>query len=130
MSVPITSLYLIIFALMSFGLAAPAGALRGKTGISIGDGGNPELLLAMRRHANFVEYVPLLLLMLLALELNGASTGWLHGLGIALVVARIAHAVGLKGDSISHPLRAIGAFGTMLITFVAAGKLAHQIWLA
>ena len=31
----------------------------GQTTVSIGDGGNPGLLLAMRRHANFIELVPL-----------------------------------------------------------------------
>ena len=88
MPVPITALYLALFAVLSGALAFPAGRLRGSTGISVGDGGNPDLLLAMRRHANFVEYVPLLLVMLAALELNGASATVLHGIGGSLFVAR------------------------------------------
>ncbi len=126
MPIPITGLYLAIFAVMSGILAFPAGRLRGSTGISVGDGGNPELLLAMRRHANFVEYVPLLLVMFAALELGGASAGLLHGLGLALVVARICHAVGLKADSVQGALRGVGAGGTLLITLVAAGALVMQ----
>ena len=50
----------------------------------------------------------------------------LHGLGIALLVARICHAVGLKKDTVQDPLRGIGAGGTLLITVIAAGALAWQ----
>ena len=126
MPIPITALYLAIFAVFSGVLAFPAGKLRGATGISVGDGGNLDLTLAMRRHGNFVEYVPLLLIMFAALELNGASGMLLHGLGIALLVARICHAVGLKKDTVQDPLRGIGAGGTLLITVIAAGALAWQ----
>jgi hypothetical protein len=126
MPIPITALYLAIFALFSGVLAFPAGKMRGQTGISVGDGGNPDLALAMRRHGNFVEYVPMLMIMFAALELNGASAGLLHGLGLALLVARVCHALGLKKDDMSSPLRGVGAGGTLLITVVAAGVLAWQ----
>lgn len=127
MPIPITAIYLVVFALFSSVLAFFPGRLRGSTGVSIGDGGNPDLLLAMRRQGNFLEYVPYLMIMFIALELNGAGATWLHGLGIALIVARICHAVGLKADTIESPLRGIGAGGTMLITLVAAGKLVSQV---
>jgi uncharacterized membrane protein YecN with MAPEG domain len=126
MPVPITALYLAIFAVMSGILAFLPGKIRGSSGVSIGDGGNPELLLAMRRHGNFVEYVPLLLLMFAVLELNGASATSLHAMGLVLLVARILHAVGLKADTISSPARGAGAGGTLLVTLVAAGMLAYQ----
>jgi hypothetical protein len=51
----ITPLYAGLLGLMSIALAFMAGRLRESAKISIGDGGNTELLLAMRRHANFVE---------------------------------------------------------------------------
>ncbi|MDJ0787315.1 MAG: MAPEG family protein [Myxococcota bacterium] len=126
MTIPITGLYLAIFAIFSSILAFFPGRIRGGSGISIGDGGRPDLLLAMRRHGNFVEYVPLILIMLAALELNGASATLLHGLGLSLLVARILHAVGLKADTIQSIPRGIGAAGTLLVTLVAAGVLAYQ----
>lgn len=46
----------------------------------------PELLLAMRRHANFIEFVPLALVLIAMLELNGVSTTASHALGAGLVV--------------------------------------------
>ena len=69
--------------------------------------------------------VPLALILLGFLELNGASPGLLHGLGIALVVSRIAHPLGLKHDNVRNPLRGIGAGGTTLVTLIAGGML---IW--
>ncbi len=126
MPVPITALYLAIFAVFAGVLSSFPGRMRGSTGISIGDGGNPDLLLAMRRQANFVEYVPYLMIMFAAMELNGASATILHGFGIALFVVRICHAFGLQKDSISSPLRAIGAAGTLLVTLGGAGVLVSQ----
>ena len=125
MPVPITALYLAIFALFASFLAFLPDKIRGSEGISIGDGGRPDLLLAMRRHANFVEYVPYFMIMFAALELNGASAGLLHGLGIAMIASRVLHAVGL-GESIRSLPRGIGAGGTLLCILVAAGTLFYQ----
>ncbi len=121
MAIPVTALYAGILAFILTWLSFKAGMMRGKTGISVGDGGNVSMLEAMRRHANAVEYVPLALILLAALELNGAGSTFLHVLGIVLVISRIAHAIGLKADHIGHPLRAVGAGGTTLVIVVAAG---------
>jgi uncharacterized membrane protein YecN with MAPEG domain len=51
----VTVLYAGLLGLISMGVAFPAGSLRGKLNISVGDGGNRDLLLAMRRHTNFTE---------------------------------------------------------------------------
>ncbi len=119
MQVPITALYAGILAIYGIWLSSRAGIMRGKVGISILHGDNMELAEKMRRHQNFVEYVPLALILIGALELNGGSAMFIHGLGAALVLARIAHAKGLHHDNIRHPLRAVGAAGTALVTVVA-----------
>ncbi len=113
-------LYAGILGLMAVVLAAPAGMLRGKLGISIGDGGNPGLLLAMRRHGNFAEAVPILLIIIGYLEMNGVSATAIHSMGIVLVLSRVAHAIGLKADDIQNVLRGVGAGGTALLTVVAS----------
>ena len=116
----ITALYAGILGLMSIVLALGAGSLRGKLKVSIGDGGHPELLLAMRRHGNFVEFVPLALILIGLLEMNGVGATAIHALGAALVLARVCHATGLKADTLAGPTRAIGAVGTMLVVVVAS----------
>ena len=119
MQVPITALYAGILAIYAIWLSSRAGLMRGKVGISILHGDNMELAEKVRRHQNFVEYVPIALILIGVLEINGSNSIFLHGLGVALVIARVAHAKGLFHDNISHPLRAVGAGGTALITVIA-----------
>jgi uncharacterized membrane protein YecN with MAPEG domain len=116
----ITALYAGILGLMAIGLAFPAGALRGKKKISIGDGGDPELLLAMRRHGNFVEWVPITLIVIGLIEMGGVSSTVIHILGAGLVLSRISHAAALKADTIQGVGRIIGAGGTILVLAVAS----------
>ena len=122
---PITGFYAGLLALILVALGIQVGIQRARTGISILHGQDMNLATAIRRHANFTEGVPLALILLAALELNGASRGLLHGLGAALVVARISHPLGLQHDNMRNPLRGIGAGGTTLITVIAAVAL---IW--
>lgn len=125
MSVPITALYAGLCGFVLFWLAFKAGTMRGRKKISVGDGGDIELLEAMRRHSNAVEYIPIVLILLGALELNGANNIFLHVLGALLVLTRIAHAFGLKADKMNDPLRGIGAGGTALVLVVASG---YALW--
>jgi uncharacterized membrane protein YecN with MAPEG domain len=116
----VTALYAGLLGLLAVAVAFPAGMLRGKLNIPVGDGGNPALLLAMRRHANFAEWVPLALLLIALLELNGVSARAIHGLGAALVIARLLHAIGLKSNTMKNAVRGLGAMATALITVTAS----------
>lgn len=116
----ITALYAGLLGLVSMAVAFKAGSLRGKKNIPLGDGGDRELLLAMRRHSNFVEYVPLALILIGLLELNHVRPAALHALGAVLVVARVSHAVGIKPDKMKVPGRFIGASLTALVILVAS----------
>ena len=115
----ITILYAGICGLMAIGLGATAGVYRAKQGISIGDGGDVELTRRMRRHANFVENVPLALVLFGFLEMQQVPSMAIHGLGIALVVGRAMHWYGF-GDDVSNPVRGIGAGLTVLSIAVAS----------
>ncbi len=125
MEFPITGLYVGLTILLSFALGMRVGLLRGKTGISIGDGDNTELALRIRQHANLLETAALTLLALAVIEANGASPFVLHGLGMAYIITRILHPLGLKADDMTPPLRAIGAAGSTLV-MLTAGAIA--IW--
>jgi hypothetical protein len=119
LAVPITGLYAGLQAIISFALVFPIGQMRGKLGVSLGDGGNPQLLTAVRRHANWAEHVPFALLLIGLLELNGAGAALLHALGGGLLVARLAHPLGLRADKVSTPQRVLGAALTGVVTMVA-----------
>jgi uncharacterized membrane protein YecN with MAPEG domain len=123
-----TLLYAAILALFALGLSFKAGGARAKSGVSVlyGDPVNMDLAENVRRHQNFLEYVPMILILMAAIELSGGSITWLHAFGIILVVSRGAHAIGLKHDNMAHPGRLIGMIGTVGVTIVAA---CYGIWL-
>lgn len=129
MQMPITLLYASIMAVFALVLSFKAGSFRGNTGISVlfGDPVNMELAEKVRRHQNFLEYVPMVLIMFGAIEISGGSSMFLYIVGDLLIIARIAHAIGLKHDNMAHPGRFIGAAGTALLTLVTAG---YGLWLS
>jgi uncharacterized protein len=102
----ITSIYASLAVLLIVKLTLSVIKLRRKNRISVGDGGNEELQLAIRTHANAVEYIPIALLLLLLLELNGAPNILIHILGITLLIGRIIHAMGLPAKNL--PKRILG----------------------
>ena len=123
---PITALYAALLMVIVAYLGFKIGSLRGSTGISILHGDNMEVATAMRRHGNFTENVPMALILMGLVEANGGNVIFLHVIGIVLVLARIAHPIGLHHDSISHPLRLVGAAGTILSMLVLAGVALWQ----
>ena len=129
MAIPVTLMYASFFALFALVLSFRAGSFRGKTGISVLHGApeNMELAQRVRVHQNFLEYVPLVLIVMGAIELNGGSRMFLYIVGDLLIIARIAHMIGLKHDNMAHPGRVIGAGGTALITLACAG---YGLWIA
>jgi uncharacterized membrane protein YecN with MAPEG domain len=92
----ITALYAGLLALLFLVLSARVVQMRGKGMPSLGDGGNEQLLRRIRGHANFAEYVPMLLVMLAILENGGLPATWVHALGASLVVARVLHGYALS----------------------------------
>lgn len=96
----ITSIYASLAVLLIVRLSISVIKLRRKYRISLGDGGNEELQVAIRAHANALEYIPITLLLLLMLELNGAPKILIHLLGLVLITGRIIHAIGLSGGDL------------------------------
>jgi len=96
----ITSLYASLSALLIVRLSISVIKLRRINRIRVGDGGNEELQLAIRTHANAVEYIPIALLLLLMLELNGAPKILIHIFGATLIIGRIIHAMGVPAKNL------------------------------
>ena len=82
----ITPIYIALLGLLFIPFTLRAGLYRVKTNIFIGTGDDPEMLRRIRGQGNFVETVPIALLLFVAMELLGAKDLWLHALGIALVL--------------------------------------------
>ncbi len=128
MPLPITGLYLGLTIILAIILGARIGLYRAKKEVSILDGGDMEIAQRMRVHGNMMETAALTILALGVVELNGAGTALLHGLGIVYILSRIAHAIGLKHDNIRHPLRSVGAMGSTLVMLIAGITAIYQSW--
>ena len=70
-------------------------ATRMTTKTDLGDGGNLAMFRRIRAHGNFVEYVPMGLILLGLNEVSGAGAIWLFTIGALLLVGRILHAAGM-----------------------------------
>jgi uncharacterized membrane protein YecN with MAPEG domain len=100
------------------GLSLAVGRQRGQANVSLGLGPDvgvaigeeykaPPLLVAIRRHGQFAEYVPISIILLLLLELNHANAVVLICLSGVLVLSRLCMALGL-GRTTPNPLRTAG----------------------
>lgn len=69
---------------------------RNKQKIGLGDGGDKKFNQLIRAHANFAEYVPLALILLLMAELNRLQIWGIHFSAICLLFGRLLHAYGLR----------------------------------
>ncbi len=84
-------LYAGLKALALLWLALSTASLRGKHKVSIGDGEVKHLKRVMRGHANAVENIAILLILMLVIAALGTLVFLLHGFGILLTVNRLFH---------------------------------------
>lgn len=117
----ITLLYAGLAGLLLLALSFQVVGLRRKHRVGLGTGDQPALERAVRVHANFCEYVPIALLLLLVLELSTVVSDFLlHLLGAALIIGRLLHAQGLSRSAGTSKGRFIGTLLTWLMLAVAA----------
>ena len=113
MHVPtITANYLAVLALIYAALALQVVRLRRSSGAPFDDGGNEGLRSAIRAHGNFMEYVPIIVLMVALLEMSGASALRVHLMMGTLVLSRLL-----------HPLGMYAAPGSLKFTICRAGSI-------
>lgn len=121
----IAALYAGLVGLLLLILAARISGLRRKLKVGLGDGGDPLLQRAIRAHGNAVEWaIPAILLLLIA-DLTRAPALFLHLSGLAIVVGRVLHAVGL---SLAGGYSAGRLYGSVLSWGAVAVLAAWNLW--
>ena len=129
MTVTITALYAALLALLFLGLSWYVIMYRRSNKISLGDNDDKALRKRMRAQANFVEYTPLALMLMLLTELQGAPAMALHLMGLALLVGRLCHAIGFASTPQKFILRQIGMVLTLgMMLLGALGLLGHALF--
>ena len=129
MTLAITPIYASLLTLLYLALTARVVRYRRGNLISVGDGDDKAFVKRIRAHANFGEYVPLGLLLLLLCEVQGTPAVALHLLGLALLVGRVLHAIGFSSTPQKIPLRFAGMVLTLaMLLFSALGLLGHALF--
>ncbi len=127
---PYTLITASVLAVMAFVLALRVGRTLFIMNVDIGAGRDgapaPELMGRIRAQINFVEYVPLLLILMGLLEAGGANRHFLIGFGGLLILFRLMHAAGAIVMTRSFN-RVVGEAGSGILLIVGA---AYGLWLA
>lgn len=113
MILPITLASAAAAAFINIWLSIRIGMVRTAKKISIGDGGDDDLIRRMRAQANFIENTPIVLVLVAALELARGPSPWLMGAAAAYMIGRVAHGVGMDGGVFGFG-RMVGTLVTML----------------
>jgi hypothetical protein len=95
------------------GLMFAAAMQRRRGRQAIGEGSDPAVIRAVRRHGNYAENAAIFVVVLALLEMMGAGRGFLAVGAAVFVAGRIAHAIGLSLPNTVNPLRIAGVFATI-----------------
>lgn len=110
-----------IAALIVGWLGWRCGSVRMSDKILHGDGGNALLARRMRAQANFTEYTPIALILIVLLDLMDVNPLALGLSALAFMLGRVLHAIGMDAEG-THWARATG----MALTFPLL--LAWAVW--
>lgn len=105
-------------AFINLWLGLRIGQVRGSEKVSVGDGGNEKVIRRMRAQANFIEYTPIVIILIALLEMATGTSTWLWAVMAIYMIARILHAFGMDGMKGG---RSIGIIVTMLVMVGLAG---------
>lgn len=112
MALQITATYAAVLALMMIGLSMYVSARRSKLDTSILYGDDTGLHERIRRHGNFVESVPIALIVIAMGEVSGLPAAWVHTSFLILIASRIIQPIGIRHDQTFTALRLAGNLGT------------------
>ncbi len=117
----ITSLYAGIATILIVLLSLNVSRHRMMAKVSLGDGNDQLLRVAIRMQGNAIEYLPLALLLMALIEIQSGIAGmWLHLLGILLLLGRVLHIYGLSKTAGTSAPRRNGIVITWLVLLVLA----------
>jgi uncharacterized protein len=129
----ITASYLGALGLLYAFLGLRVARLRRGNKIAFGDGDNRYLRSAIRAHANFAEYVPIIVIMNALLEMGGGGSVQMHVLLGTLMVSRILHPFGMHAKPMTPQFivgRIVGVILTFLVLLASALLLLRRIALS
>ena len=115
----VTSIIASVLAIIFLRLSVAVIGLRRKNKVALGSGGHDDLERAIRAQGNFSEYVPIAIILIACLELNGAPWWLVATPGLTLIIGRLIHAKGINIPPPDFSKRVVG----MKLTFMTLNAL-------
>ena len=122
----VASVYIAANILILVWLAFRVVTHRARGKISMGDGGSSDLATAIRVHGNATEYIPAMLVGLIALAFLQAPSWVIHALGATFTLGRLMHPMGMTGGPIQ--LRQLGILLTWLCMVILSLVLLYFVF--
>lgn len=116
----VSALYVVLGALLLIKLSYDVVRLRMLYRVAYGDGGFYELQTAIRVHGNAVEYIPIAVVLLVILEMNGAEVWMINLCGLMLMAGRLMHYYGLRNREVHWRRSGMAVTYTSLLLMVLA----------
>lgn len=122
--VPVTAFFAAVLGLILVALSVNVIRGRYRFKVALGDGGESAMNRRIRAQANFVEYVPMALVLMALNEINGHSKILLGVMGVILVIGRICHAYSLTVHEMKPAgkiiFRQVGMASTFTVIIIMA----------
>jgi uncharacterized membrane protein YecN with MAPEG domain len=115
MTLAITPIYGVLLTVLLLILSARVIMERRGNQFAYGNNDSNRIEAKIRAQANWAEYVPIALLLLMMAEIQGVGAFWLHLTGIILLVGRVAHGYGMSFNPKDFRFRFYG----MILTITA-----------
>jgi uncharacterized membrane protein YecN with MAPEG domain len=114
----ITATYVAVLVLLYATLSLAVVRLRRKNRVAFGDGEHSDLRSAIRAHAHFAEYVPIIAFMAAVLEMSGLPEMRIHLLMGALLIGRLLHPFGMYAKPRTLQFQVCRVGGMVITVFV------------
>ncbi|NAZ95170.1 MAPEG family protein [Vibrio toranzoniae] len=119
----ITALYAAMLTVLMIWLAIEVIKQRRINLIAHADGGVESLQVVRSAQSNAMDYIPITVILMGFLEMNGASVWFIHVLGVAFLLGRVIHAKGilaknLKGRKVGMVLTLICMISLIVLNLV------------
>ncbi len=124
---PWTGVYAALLGLMQIVLAIRTIRQRLRSRTDIHDPPDAYTARVIGAHGNFIEYVPIALILVALAELTPQGPFLVHVLGAMLVLSRLAHAYSMYANYL--PARAAGVLGTFCVIAIGALIQLLRPWL-
>ncbi|MDU5781836.1 MAG: MAPEG family protein [Pantoea sp.] len=118
----VSALYVVLGVLMVMKFALDVVRYRRHYRVAFGDGGFHDLRVAIRIHGNAFETIPLALLLLVMMEMNGADMWMMHLTALLFFAGRVLHAQGMRRSALAGR-----KYGMVLTLFSLCGMAVFNL---